>query len=50
MCKRLVWMTAPMSYSMARSVGSPEFIYLGINISNHLDQQITDPFFQANSP
>ena len=26
---------------MAGSVGSPKFIYLGINISDHLDQRIT---------
>ena len=35
---------------MARLVGLPKFIYLEINFSDHLDQQITDPFFQINSP
>ena len=37
---------ALISYSMAGSVGSPKFIYLGIDFSDHLDQQITDSFFQ----
>ena len=29
------WMAALIRYSMAGSVSSPKFIYLGINISNH---------------
>ena len=48
--KRLLWIAAPISYWMARSAGSPKFIYLGIDITNHLDQRITDPFFQTKSP
>ena len=47
--KRLVWMAAPISYSMAWSVGSPKFICLCINFSHYLNQQITDQFFQTNS-
>ena len=48
-CKRLVWMAAPISYSMVWSVGSPKFICLCINFSHYLNQQITDQFFQTNS-
>ena len=48
--KRLVWMAAPISYSMALSVGSPKFICLYINFSHYLNQRISDPFFQTNSP
>ena len=29
------WMAALITYSMTGSVGSPKFIYLGINISDH---------------
>ena len=47
--KRLVWMAAPTSYSMARSVGSPKFICLCINFSHYLNQRISDTFFQTNS-
>ena len=48
--KRLVWMAAPISYSMAWSVGSPKYICLCINFSHYLNQRIRDPFFQTNSP
>ena len=47
--KQLVWMAALISYSMAWSAGSPKFICLGISFSHHLDQRISDPFFQTNS-
>ena len=43
-------MAALISYSMAASVGSPKFIYVDINLSDYLDQRITYPFFQINSP
>ena len=42
-------MAALIIYSMAGSFGSPKFICLGIKFSNHLDQGITDPFFQTSS-
>ena len=48
--KRLVWTVALISYSMAWSVGSPKFICLCINLSHHLIQRISDPFFKTNSP
>ena len=32
------------------SVGAPKFICLCINFSHYLDQRISDPFFQTNSP
>ena len=48
--KRLVWMAAPISFSMAWSVGSSKFICLCINFSHYLNQRIRDPFFQTNSP
>ena len=48
--KRLVWMAATISHSMAWSVGSPKFIYLCINFSHYLSQRMSDPFFQTNSP
>ena len=35
-------MAAVISYSMAESVGSPTFIPLGINFSDHFDHRITD--------
>ena len=47
--KRLVWIAAPISYSMSWSVGSPKFICLCINLSHYLNQGISDPFFQTNS-
>ena len=47
--KRFVWMAAPISYSMAWSVGSPKFICLCINFSHYLNQRISDTFFQTNS-
>ena len=47
--KRLVWMTIPMSYSLAWSVGSPKFICLCINFLHYLNQRISDTFFQTNS-
>ena len=43
-------MAALISYSVAGSVGSPKFICLGINFSDHLDStQITDPSLQTNN-
>ena len=48
--KRLVWMAAPISYSMALSVGSPKFICLYINFSHYLNQRISDTFFLKNNP
>ena len=50
MGKWLVWMTAPITYSMAWSVGSPKFICLCISFSHYLNQLISDTFFQTNSP
>ena len=32
------------------SVGAPKLICLCINFSHYLDQRISDPFFQTNSP
>ena len=49
-CRRLVWMAAPISHSMAWSVGSPKFICLCINFSRYLNQRISDTFCQTNSP
>ena len=43
-------MAALISYSMVESVESPKFIYLGSGFSDHLDQRITDPFFQTSGP
>ena len=48
--KRLVWMAAPISYSMAWSTGAPMFISLCINFLHYLNQRISDTFFQTNSP
>ena len=48
--KRLVWMAAPISYSMALSIGSPKFICLCINFLHYLNQRIIDPFSQTNTP
>ena len=48
--KRLLWMADPISYSMAWSDRSPKFICLCINFSHYLNQWISDPFFQTNSP
>ena len=42
-------MAAVNSNSVAGSVGSPKFICLGINFSDHLDQRITDSSLQTNS-
>ena len=42
-------MAALINCSMAGSVGSPNFIYLGITFLDHLDQQITDPFLQTHN-
>ena len=44
--KRLVWMAAQISYSMAWSVGSPKFICWCITFSHYLNQRIIDSFFQ----
>ena len=48
--KPFVWMPAPISYSIAWSVGSPKFICLCFNFSHYLNQRISDPFLQTNSP
>ena len=48
--KQLEWMAAPISYSMALSVGSPKFICLCINFLHFLNERIIDPYFQKNSP
>ena len=45
-----LWMAVLISYSMAWSVGWPKFICLAINFSYYLNQGISDPFFQTNSP
>ena len=44
--KRLVRMAAPISYSMAWSVGSAKFICLCINFSHYLNHRISDTVFQ----
>ena len=44
------WMAAPISYSMAWSVGSPKFICLCINFLHYLNQRISDTFFQIKNP
>ena len=48
--KPLVWMAAPISYSMAWSVASPRFICLCINFSHNLNQRISDTFFEKKQP
>ena len=47
--KRLVWMAASISFSMAWSVVSAKFICLCISFSHYLNQRISDRFFQTNS-
>ena len=43
-------MAGLIGYSMAGSVESPKLICLGINFSDHSEQQITDPICQTNNP
>ena len=48
--KQLVKMAALISYSIAGPVVAPKLICLDIDFSGHLDQWITNPFFQAKDP